>query len=151
MGLEIAQHKLMAATMLLQGVPAASTQPARRSAVSGSVLALHRAARPAGQATQQRQAARQPRSLRVQAAQAAPPQTTGTGGGAEAGGDSGVFDVVVVGAGISGLTTAQVLAAAGAAGGAAAVGWVCGGWVCGGCCIARKQDRPGAQCSDCEM
>lgn len=111
-GLEIAQRRTMASTMSLQGVPGAATQPARRAAASGSVLphtaALHRAARPAGQPTQQLQASRQRSSLRVRAAQAAPPQTTGTGGGAEAVDDSGVFDVVVVGAGLSGLTTAQV-------------------------------------------
>ncbi len=86
---------------------AGAQQPRRRSTASSKSYnaALHLPA--ALSARQQARAARQQQraSLRVLATQAPAAPTAGSSAAVD---DSGVLDVVVVGAGISGLTTAQV-------------------------------------------
>lgn len=99
----------MSALATLQAAPAACSAPsARRQATQAAALAPNarrltaQAQGPAGQRAGQRRS-----PLRVQATQAPPAAASGTGTSV-ASDDNGVFDAVVVGAGISGLTTAQV-------------------------------------------
>lgn len=93
---------------LLSSPAGAPAQPTRRQTACSSAL-VPNAARLSAQVaarTSQCGAARQRgASLRVLATSAPPAAQAGT---KAAGEDSGVYDVVVVGAGISGLTTAQV-------------------------------------------
>lgn len=93
---------------VLAGAPASTARATRRPSPSCSALVpvgARLSARSPRAAAQKRQARQERQSVRVQAKQAAqaPPAVS-----TAAGDDSGVFDVVVVGAGISGLTTAQV-------------------------------------------
>jgi glycine/D-amino acid oxidase-like deaminating enzyme len=98
------------ATTALQGAPCSTARATRRH-VAYSSPKSHNGLRLAAKQQRQQGAAERRAQLRVQAAQAAPPQQTGAGSGSAGAGDEGsVYDVVVVGAGISGLTTAQVRA-----------------------------------------
>jgi len=93
---------------LVSNPACAPAQPTRRQAASSSVLAPNESrlvAQVAARASQRGVARQRGASLRVLATSAPPAAQAGA---KAAGGDSGVYDVVVVGAGISGLTTAQV-------------------------------------------
>lgn len=93
---------------LLTNPLCAPAQPTRRSAASSSSAAPNASrlsAQVATRAAQRGAAGQRGASLRVLATSAPPAAQAGA---KAAGGDSGVYDVVVVGAGISGLTTAQV-------------------------------------------
>lgn len=93
---------------LLTARVGAPAQPTRRQAASSSALAPSGArlgAKTGAAASQQRGGVAQRRALRVQATSAPPAAQAGS---TATGDDSAVYDVVVVGAGISGLTTAQV-------------------------------------------
>ncbi|KAL4430008.1 hypothetical protein ABPG77_004378 [Micractinium sp. CCAP 211/92] len=98
----------MLSTVQATAPAAGAQQPRRRSTASSKSYnaALHLPA--ALSARQQARAARQQQraSLRVLATQAPAAPTAGSSAAVD---DSGVLDVVVVGAGISGLTTAQAL------------------------------------------
>lgn len=103
---------MSAALASLQATSACSVQGSRRQAPSSAYLvpnALRLTAQAQGPAARQL-TAQQRRSLRVKATQAPPAHQAGAG--TAVADDSGVFDAVVVGAGISGLTTAQVRAPA---------------------------------------
>ncbi|KAI7846430.1 hypothetical protein COHA_000043 [Chlorella ohadii] len=94
---------------LVSNPACAPAQPTRRQAASSSVLAPNASrlvAQVAARASQRGVARQRGASLRVLATSAPPAAQAGA---KAAGGDSGVYDVVVVGAGISGLTTAQAL------------------------------------------
>lgn len=94
---------------LLTNPLCAPAQPTRRSAASSSSAvpnASRLSAQVATRAAQRGAAGQRGASLRVLATSAPPAAQAGA---KAAGGDSGVYDVVVVGAGISGLTTAQAL------------------------------------------
>ncbi|KAL4855297.1 Protoporphyrinogen oxidase [Chlorella vulgaris] len=99
----------MASTTASQRAPCCTARVARRHTAFSSPMVcrgLRSAARQRQQAAGERRAL-----LRVFAAQAAPAQKTGgSGSSGTVTDDNSVYDVVVVGAGISGLTTAQALA-----------------------------------------
>lgn len=98
----------MASTTASQRAPCCTARVARRHTACSSPMVcrgLRSAARQRQQAAGERRAL-----LRVSAAQVAPAQKTGgSGSSGTVTDDNSVYDVVVVGAGISGLTTAQVI------------------------------------------
>ena len=95
----------MASTATLHGAPCCSARPVGRRHIAAPSI-QHNGPRLAARVQQRKGAGERRSALRVQAVQA-PPEKAGASTGSAAD-DSGVYDVVVVGAGISGLTTAQV-------------------------------------------
>ncbi|EFN56562.1 hypothetical protein CHLNCDRAFT_57492 [Chlorella variabilis] len=96
----------MASTATLHGAPCCSARPVGRRHIAAPSI-QHNGPRLAARVQQRKGAGERRSALRVQAVQA-PPEKAGASTGSAAD-DSGVYDVVVVGAGISGLTTAQAL------------------------------------------